>query len=119
MNLPEKLSKCPRTLECTAKAVFQDDEGNLFRFDEHGKKFVPHVCTTKSSEKPKIVYTGQWYNHDTNRTRWTGPFRMQRSAEIPPVDARFRKRGSTDNPVWELKGIEVSELKWEPVKDEK
>lgn len=85
MNMPEKLTKCPKTPECSAKAVFRDQEGNLFRFDARELEFVPHICSTANASKlPEIAYCGEWYNTFTNRTRFTGPHRMRKSAETPP-----------------------------------
>lgn len=118
-NLPQRLSKCPKTPECAAKAVFQDEDGNLFRFAVKVQAFVPHVCSSSanSSTKPVITYLAEWYNTDSKRTRWVGPDRMRRTVEKAPPDGRYRKRGSDNNPLWKLKKTYVAELDWKPVKD--
>lgn len=116
MNLPERLTKCPRTPECTAKVVFRDSEGNLFRLDARSQSFEPHKCNAQSaSELPAMAYVGEWFNKRTRRTRFIGPVRMRKSAEIPPKDEGYRKRGSDDN--WELKNVYVTSLNWQPVTD--
>lgn len=114
MRLPEVVNKCPITPECTSKKLYKDDDGGIFRLDPK-KGFVPHVCNARGSEMPKLMYVGEWYNKATKRSRFIGPFRMRRSAEIPPPDSNYRKRGG--NPVWQLKDTWVTETNWRRVGD--
>lgn len=108
--MPEVITQCPISPECTSKKLYKDDEGNIYRLDARMAEFVPHVCNTRSSEIPGIMYVGEWYNSSTKRTRYVGPSRMRRSAEIPPADGNYRKRGS--NPVWTLVDVWISETRW-------
>lgn len=117
MNMPEKLTKCPKTPECSAKVVFRDEEGHLFRFDARKLEFFPHKCSVQNASKlPELGYCGEWYNTTTKRTRFIGPVRMRRSAETPPADKRYRQRG--DNPEWVLMAVYMTPFNWRPVLDE-
>lgn len=118
MNMPERLTSCPRSPECTMRVIYRDSEGNLYRYDTHDNQFKPHRCSTVASEKPKMCYLAEWFNKESGRTRWVGPERMRKSAEKPPADEKYRRRGAGANPVWELKNIYVSELNWKLVEDE-
>lgn len=112
MSLPKTLAHCPISPECTAKKLYQDDDGKVYRIS--GSSFVPHLCTVKNSEKPELAYLGEWFNHDTGRTRWIGPVRMRRTAEIAPTDGRFKRRGAAKTG-WELMGVHITDLKWTKV----
>lgn len=114
MKLPEKLNKCPKTPECSAKLLYRDDEGNLYTLNIKGREFRPHICNTRNSGvKPSVAYLGEWYNKETKRTRWLGPERLRRTVEKPPYDERYRRRGSQETP-WILKRVLISELDWKP-----
>jgi hypothetical protein len=115
MSLPRKLDHCPRTPECMAKAVWIDDDtGSLFRMDGKHQAFVPHLCTVRGSEKPKMVYLAEWYNTRTQRTRWVGPARMRSSVEKPPGDGIVRRpsRSQSADPQWVLRDTYVMEGDW-------
>lgn len=110
INIPgfTRLEECPRTIGCTAKVVWKDADGNLFRLDtNHGGDFVPHECLVRGSEKPSFAYLGEWYNKNTQRTRWVGPKRLERSVMKRPADKRA-KPGD-----WQLVRTMVAKLEWE------
>lgn len=115
MNMPEKLGQCPVTPECTARKLYRDPEGNVYRLDVKRGEFVSHACSVKGSEKPALMYLGEWYNTVTKRTRWIGPTRLRSSAEKPPTDQRYRKRGSAITE-WVLVKVWVTQADWNPVK---
>lgn len=116
MNMPKKLDKCPRTPECSARNVWQADNGTLFRFDKHDNDFVEHKCFVRNtSEKPTILYLSEWYNEHTKRTRWMGPFRTRQSAEKPPLD-NVRWRTRSDNSHWKLRDVYTTNAEWVSVK---
>src|SRR5690606_37882977 len=101
MDIPgyTKLSRCPKTPECTRKALWRkNDTGELFHLKARAMDFVAHTCNVRGSELPKHVFIGEWYNKRTGRTRWVGPFRLQKSAEKRPAD---RTSGPED---WDYKG---------------
>jgi len=116
MKMPEQLNRCPITPECTAKKLFTDGEGNIFRLDTHKQEFVPHTCRSRGSEIPKVFYMGVWFNKATERIRYTGPYRMKKSAEVPPNDPNYKKRG--DNPVWVLKDVQATDARWKSANKE-
>lgn len=115
MKLPEIITKCPISPECSAKKLYKDDDGKIYRLDARKSEFIPHICNTRGSEMPGLLFTGEWFNTATQRTRYVGPTRMRKSAEIPPTDSNYRKRGG--NPVWQLKDVWVSETRWRKVGD--
>jgi hypothetical protein len=110
----ERLDHCPVTPECVAKVLFLSEDGEVYRFSNHGNLFTKHICTTRNaSQKPTIAYLGEWLNQRTGRTRWTGPFRMRRSAESPPYDKAFRRRSGGHEDAWKLKEVYVAKTEWE------
>lgn len=109
MSLPEKLSKCPRTPECTAKKLYRDGD-DLYSVTAKGE-LVLHTCTTRGSEKPKLAYLGIWYNKRTRRTRYVGPYRARISVEKAPNNFAGTKRNEPfEN--WVLQEVLISELEW-------
>lgn len=112
MALPEKLDKCPRSPECTAKKLYRDKEtGHLFAVSAKGE-LIDHKCTVKDSAPPKLAYLGVWYNQRTKRTRYVGPVRMRKSAEIPPNDYSGTKKNERGS--WKLQEVRISNLEWWP-----
>lgn len=115
MDIPgyTKLKRCPKTPECTRRALWRrDDTGELFQLGKKGTDFVEHACTVKGSELPKHVYIGEWHNKRTGRTRWIGPTRLRRSAEIVPNDYTSAPED------WELKGTLIGSINWDSVKED-
>lgn len=115
MAMPVKLDHCPRDVGCTSQIVWRDpDDMKLYstRVDRITgiPNFVPHVCTAKNAELPKIVFSGTWRNARTGFVRITGPFRLERSALRPPVDSK--KNMATE---WEFVSLSQGSMTWEPV----
>jgi hypothetical protein len=119
MPFPKELDHCPTTPECRARKLYQDDEGNIFKFDLETGKFKPHVCNSVgiTSELPQTVFAGEWFNKRTHRTRFTGPFRIRSSAIKPPpekVNGRGAKYDKKDE--WRLVKVHTSPCTWEVLK---
>lgn len=101
---------CPITPGCTAKVVWVDADGTVWRLNPKTRNdFVIHQCQVKGSNKPQIAYLGEWYNERTGRTRWTGPERLETSARKPPATSGNRNE-------WIFIRVHTSPLKWEPKK---
>ncbi len=116
MALPKMLDKCPITPECTLRKLYRDDStGRIYVIDAKNN-FIEHVCSTKSSEAPVYVFTGEWYNHRTQRVRYIGPFRSRKSVFIPPADSAYVKTGRRNE--WQLRRVLMSKLSWEDVTED-
>lgn len=115
MALPEELDHCPITPECAARRLFRID-GDLYKFSSTTHKFEPHTCNTAGMESrlPEIVYTGEWINNRTKRTRYNGPFRAKVSALKPPPDgSNMRKRSLSEREnEWTLVKVHYDNPNW-------
>lgn len=120
MSLPKELDHCPATPECTARKLYQTEDGKLFKYDLNTGKFKPHVCSANGivSTLPRLVFSGEFLNLRTGRTRYTGPTRLRSSALKPPADSSPPKGAKYDKKSeWKLVQLHYDELDWKPVKD--
>lgn len=111
-NIPgwARLEQCPKTPGCSARVVWRDADNKLWRLDTRIGEFTPHHCQVRGSDAPTIVYLGEWYNKETGRTRWIGPKRVRKSAEIAPADKSKN---------WKHISTKIGTITWEDAPDDK
>jgi hypothetical protein len=116
MSSPEEIDHCPISPECAAKRLYRIN-GTLYKFNLSLHKLEPHVCTTAGTESrlPVVVYTGEWLNERTKRTRYHGPFRAKASAEKPPAEGGSSKRRRQSE--WTLVQIHYDRPDWKVLED--
>jgi hypothetical protein len=122
MGLPnvEELDHCPLTPECAARKLFRTN-GKLYSYNKMSNKFVEHTCNATGTESvlPIVVYTSEWKNNRTLRTRYTGPFRSKASALKPPPDGGKQRRMTKNEKTveWTLVKIRYDNPDWKELED--
>jgi hypothetical protein len=120
LGIPQRIGYCPITPECSKKLLYIDapledvKPENVYYINAH-KELVPHVCTVvNASGIPEYVYIGEFLNSRTKRTRYMGPFRTRKQAEVFPKDDKLdpRRRTIGRGTEWQLVKTHVAKPVW-------
>jgi hypothetical protein len=119
-GMPQRINFCPITPECSKRLLYIDvpleevKPENVFYISAR-EGLIPHVCTIHgASGIPEFIYLGEFLNSRTKRTRYMGPFRTRKQAEIPPKDDKLdpKRRQVGRSGEWTLVKTHVSKPAW-------